>query len=352
MEKTVVIAIALGVVACKQGEAPAATGAGSGSPAAGSGSGSPTTGSGSSTAASGSGSAAAPGGKPLRDAITVAAGGKPVLLALDGKGQLIARTVDGGYSAVLLAGPYGDALHDAARDLVWLRRDTGLDVLDLRLPGPAVAKTLATAPDKVLEKFGEHFREPPHWDMTSSLVVYLNTPCHRGAGLVFDWTKGGVGTTTGSENVKIVAKDWFAAQEHRATRDVPPAFAKKLAKRHKVPKGVGTCHRDIKEELGHDQCGRGLYFGATSSELVIVSANSEKCPSEQCRLYDAATKKYAAVPGLAADDPGEPTCGPFLFDPGGASYLVADQVCTGASCTSVGKLAVGWLDGARVLDAN
>jgi hypothetical protein len=224
-------------------------------------------------------------------------------------------------------------------------------VVDLRLPGPAAATTLVTAPDKVLEKFGDHITEPPHWDMTTSVVVMLATTCHRGAGLVLDWSKGGVGTTTGSEGVKIVARDWFAAQEHRTRRDVPPGFTKKVARPHKVPKGVGTCRADAKEELGKDECGHGLEFGATGSELVVVSANAEKCPAKQCRLYDGAAKKYLPVPGVAADDAEAPTCGPFLFDATGTSYLVDDQVCA-STCAPVGKLAVGWLDADRVLDAN
>jgi hypothetical protein len=291
-------------------------------------------------------------GKPLREALAEAVAGKPMLLALDAKGQLIARTPDGNSTSVLLPGPYGDALHDGALDLVWLRRDTGLDVLDLRLPAPAVAKALATAPDKALEKLGDHITEPPHWDMTKAVVVNLGTPCSRATGLVLDWSKGGIGTTTGGEGVKIVAKDWFAAQEHRTRRDQPPAFTRKLTKPHKVPKGVGTCRADAKEELGKAECGHGLYFGATNYELVIVSANSEKCPAKQCRRYDGATKKYTPVPGIAADDLEGRTCGPFLFDGTGTSYLVDDQVCTGEACSPVGKQAIGWLDGERVLDAN
>jgi hypothetical protein len=124
--------------------------------------------------------------------------------------------------------------------------------------------------------------------------------------MTLDWTKGGVGTT-GAEEVKIIAKDWFAAQEHRTPREVPPRFTRKLTKRRKVPKDLGTCHADAKEELGKAECGRGLFFGATNYELVVVTANSEKCPAKQCRLYDDATKKYTAVPGISADDAEAPT---------------------------------------------
>jgi hypothetical protein len=361
MKQAAVIAIALAVGACKQGDAPAASGSAAAKPAAGSGSGSAAAaagaGSGSAATAAGTGSGSAattapPSGKPLRETIAASAKGKPVLLAIDAKGQLIARTVDDSSTQVLLAGPYSDALHDDALDLVWLRRTAAIDVLDLRLPGSPAARTLVTAPDKVLEKLAEHFSEPPHWNMKDSVVINLGDACRQATGLVLDWSKGGIGTATFSEGVKVADKDWFAAQEHRAKQDVPAAFTKKLAKRHKVPKSAGTCHRDIKEELGKDDCGRGLYFGETGGELVIASANAEKCPAKQCRLYDASTKKYAAVPGLDADDPDEHTCGPFLFDRAGTSYLVNDKVCSGSVCTSVGKLAVGWLDGERVLDGN
>jgi hypothetical protein len=350
MMKSALIALVATTVGCKQAATPAT--AGSDSPATpGTAAAAPAPAAPKPASAPAAPAAPAPSGKPLREALADAAARKPLVLALDAKGQLVARSVDGSSTSVVLSGPYGDALHDGALDLVWLRRDTGLDVLDLRLPGPAVAKQLATAPDKALEKLGEHFREPPHWDMTTGVVVYLGDTCHQATGMTLDWTKGGVGTT-GAEDVKIVAKDWFAAQEHRTRREVPPAFTRKLAKRHKVPKDLGTCHADAKEELGKTECGRGLYFGATNYELVVVSANPEKCPAKQCRLHDEATKKYTAVPGIAADDAEAASCGPFLFDGTGTMYLVDDQVCADQKCTSVGRQAIGWLDGSRVLDGN
>ncbi|HET7504023.1 MAG TPA: hypothetical protein VFK02_23545 [Kofleriaceae bacterium] len=341
----------MGLPGCKQGAAPAS---------AGSGAGSGSTGAAASTApapaAAPQAKPAAPAtppsaGKPLREALADTASGQPVLLALDARGQLIARTLDGATTTLLLPGPYDDAIHDAPLDLVWLRRDTGVDVLDLRLPGPPAAKQLVSSPDKVIEKLGDHFSEPPHWDMTRGVFITVGTTCSHGAGIVLDWSKGGAATTTGAEGVKVIARDWFAAQEHRTRRDVPPAFTRKLKPR-KVPRDVGTCRTDVKEELGKDECGHGLAFGATSYDLVIVSANSEKCPAKQCRRYDSATKKYTPVPGVAADEPELATCGPFLFDGTGTSYLVDDQLCTGETCTSVGRQAIGWLDGARVLDAS
>jgi hypothetical protein len=167
MMKPALIALVAATVGCKQEPTP--TTAGSGSPT--------TTGTAAvapppaapKPAAPPAVPAPTPGGKPLREALAETAAGKPVLLALDAKGQVVARSVDGSSTSILLPGPYGDALNDAARDLVWLRRETGIDILDLRLPGPAVAKQLATAPDKVLEKLGDHFGEPPHWDMTTGL---------------------------------------------------------------------------------------------------------------------------------------------------------------------------------------
>src|SRR5690349_12720417 len=108
--------------------------------------------------------ASTPGGKPIRASLVEAAGGKPVLLALDDKGALVARTVDGAVSRVLLPGPYGDAAPDADRDLVWLRDDHKLDVLDLR--GAALAPvTVVTFPDKAMQQLGEHVTEPPRWTM-------------------------------------------------------------------------------------------------------------------------------------------------------------------------------------------
>src|SRR5262249_37071143 len=149
-------------------------------------------------------------GKPLRIALLddAGAGARPLLLALDATGQLIVRSADGSFSRVLLHGPYGDAAYDVPRELVWLRGDTKLDVLDLPEPAP-VARTLVQADDNVLEKLGEHMTEPPTWTMDTYVNIMLDTPCHNGAGLRLDWSKGGVSTNYGAESVHVVDKPWF-----------------------------------------------------------------------------------------------------------------------------------------------
>jgi len=154
-ERLLLALVLAGAVSCKGGAGNASTTGSAAGTAAASGS---APGSGTAAAAPGAGTASAapaptappaPAGKPIRASLIEAAGGKPVLLALDGKGQLVARTVDGGVSRVLLPGPYGDAAPDAERDLVWLRDDHKLDVLDLR--GPALAPvTVVTFPDKAM----------------------------------------------------------------------------------------------------------------------------------------------------------------------------------------------------------
>lgn len=323
-----------------------AASAGTGSAGAGSASGA--------AAGAGSASAGSPGtGKPLRAAMLDEAAGKPLLLALDTMGQLVARSVDGTFNRVLAPGPYGDALSDDERELVWLRGDTRLDVLDLRAPGPAAARNLATSAPKAIEKLGEHITEPPTWTMATFVNIMLETGCMSGAGLRLDWSRGGVGTTTGGETVHVVDKDWFAAQEKRARRAVPAGFSVAAPRRHKVPRNVGTCHNDAKDELGKSACGSSMPLGTTGLELVVVGADSEHCPAKHCQLYDPGKKKYAPVPGIDPEDKEARTCGPLLFDPAGTSYLVDDKVCgPELTCSSVGRLAVGWLDASRTLDAN
>ncbi len=299
----------------------------------------------------GAGSAVAtPPSKPLLESLAADASGKAVLFALDAKGQLIARSVDGAFTRVVAPGPYGDAAADAERDLIWLRGDTTLDVLDLRDAG--VAKTLATAPDKAIEKLGEHITEPPTWTMDTYVNIMLDTPCSNGSGLRLDWSHDGNGTTTGGESVHVVAKSWFAAEEKRTKRAIPPRFSSLISKLHKVPRDVGTCHTDVKQESGKATCGRGVPFGSTGLELVVVGA-TDNCPANHCQLFDATTKKYIPVPGTSTEDAEARTCGPFVFDAAGTSYLVEDKVCgPDRACTSVGKLAIGWLDADRILDDN
>ena len=308
-------------------------------------------GSGGSAAIASPGSAAPVSAKALQDALLEAAGNNEVVFALDAKGELIARRADGTSTTVLLGGPYTTAYHDAARELIWLRRDTGFDVLDLRAPGPAVATTVIAAPEKVAANEADPITEPPRWDMTERVVIDVGTRCRGGAGLTFAWSKDGACTTTGSEKLKVVAKDWFAAQEHRAVHELTN-FTRPIKQHHHVPAAQGTCKTDKKGEIGY-LCGTGYELGALPYDLVITSANTEKCPTKQCRLYDRARKKYLPVPGVPADDPDAATCGPFLFDESGTSYLVGDQVCDSQlHCTSVGRQAIGWLGRDRVLDAN
>jgi hypothetical protein len=94
-------------------------------------------------------------------------------------------------------------------------------------------------------------------------------------------------------------------------------------------------------------------FGATGRELVVVGASAERCPAKHCQLYDPGTRKFSPVPGFDPDDKTAPTCGPFQFDTAGTSYLVGDELCgRDLTCSSLGRLAIGWLDANRDVDAN
>lgn len=357
-ERLLLALVLAGAVSCKGGAGNASTTGSAAGTAAASGS---APGAGTAAAAPGAGTASAapappappapaPGGKPIRASLIEAAGGKPVLLALDGKGQLVARTVDGGVSRVLLPGPYGDAAPDAERDLVWLRDDHKLDVLDLR--GAALAPvTVVTFPDKAMQQIGEHITEPPRWTMDGFVSILLGSPCGKGAGLRLDWSHNGESTQEFAKGFRAVAKDWFAAQEHRARQPLgPDPFGARAAK-HKVPKKVGTCATDAKEEFGKDRCGTAAPFGATGVDLVVVGASSEHCPASHCQLFEPRAKKFTPVPGLDASDDAAPSCGPFLFDSAGTSFLVADKACgSDLTCRSAGTLAIGWLEGNRVVD--
>jgi hypothetical protein len=293
--------------------------------------------------------APAPLAKEIRVTLVEAAGGKPVLLALDAKGQLVGRTVDGSVTRVLLAGPYGDAAPDAERDLVWLRDDHKLDVLDLR--GKVLAPvTVVTFPDKAMEKLGQHITEPPMWTMDRFVNVTLSTPCAKASGLRLEWAHNGESTADWAKGFRATGKTWFAAEDKRAKHALGADPYPSTSKKRKVPRNVGTCQADAKEESGKNLCGAAMPFGATGAELVTTGARAERCPAVQCGLYDPRTKKFSAVPGLDAADEAAPSCGPFLFDSAGTSFLIKDQACgPDLTCSSVGRLAIGWLEGNRAL---
>lgn len=337
-------ALAALAVACGSKHAPKVSGsAGSAGSALSAGSADSDTGSGS--AGSNAGSAApATAGMSVRQALVAAAQGKPLLFALDDKGQLIARSLDGSVKQSLAPGPYGDALLDDQQELIWLRGDTSLDVVDLRAPAPAHAKQLVTiSPAKAMEKLGDTFTEPPKWTMADFVVIKLETECSVATGLELKWANGGAGTLDGAEGIKVVAKDWFAAEEHRGPRADLPKHPTDIPGHVHVPdrsKCIG--------EYG-DECGTSVAFGAAGRQLVVVAADADRCPSKRCAVLDPKTKKLAPVPGADTADDAE-TCGPYRFDPSGTSYLVDDMACSPeGTCTSVGLEAIGWLDGTHVV---
>lgn len=346
-ERSLLALVLAGAASCKGSAGNASTGSATGTA---SGSAPVTAGSGTAAAPRATTASAAPAGKPIRASLIEAAGGKPVLLALDGKGQLVARTVDGGLSRVLLPGPYGDAAPDAERDLVWLRDDHELDVLDLR--GAALAPvTAVTFPDAAMQQLGAHITEPPRWTADGFVGILLGSPCGKGAGLRLDWSHSGESTQDFARGFRAVARDWFNAHDHRARQPLGPDPYPARAARRKVPRRVGTCATDARQPLGKDRCGTAVPFGATGVDLVVVGASAERCPASHCRLSVPRTRKFTPVPGLDANDDAAPSCGPFRFDPAGTSFLVEDQACgPDLTCRSVGVLAIGWLEGNRVVD--
>jgi hypothetical protein len=289
-----------------------------------------------------------PSAKAIRATLLEAAGDRPVLLALDAKGQLVARTVDGAFTRVLVPGPYGDAAPDAERDLVWLRDDHKLDVLDLR--GKALAPvTVVTFPDKAMEQLGQHITEPPSWVTDKFVNVMLATPCGKATGLRLEWATG-ESTAAWAKGFRAVAKDWLAAEDKRVKHALGSDPFPSTSKKRKVPRNVGTCRADAKEEYGKSRCGEAMPFGATGAELVITGADADRCPASQCGLYDPKAKQFSAVPGFDPGDEAAPSCGPFLFDRAGTSFLAGEKACgPDLTCGSVGRLAIGWLEGNRAL---
>lgn len=288
--------------------------------------------------------AAAPG-KPLRQQLVEAAKGYPVLLAIDDQGRLVARMIDNSFSQVIAPGPYGDAAIDASLDLVWLRKDDRLEVLDLRTADPP--QLAISFPAKALEQLGQHLAQPPKWTMDTGVTFQVGSGCSGGAGIKLDWAAGG-----GSPDHPGFRADhaWFAAHDKREQNPALDPYAK--SNQYKIPRDVGTCAADVKKnEIAKSECGIAYPFGALGPELVVVTANPDapSCQQEQrCQLYDPATKKYAPVPGFDEDDLDAPTCGPFLFSPDERAYLMKNKVCD-VKCVAVGKLAIGWIKGNRVL---
>jgi hypothetical protein len=297
---------------------------------------------------------AATKGASVRDELLAEAAGKPVALHLDDAGRLASTAADGAITHVLAPGPFVDAIHDDPRDLIWVRTDRGLAVVDLRARTAEPLLIVAFVDAKNEHLHGEMDRAPD-WSPTSAFSASFSycgegDTISGGGGLGLSWEPGGWngGDGAAAQGVRLDGAEWLRAnvkREQRRASDKVYPFGESR-KKVKIPASAGDCGEHAGDEE-YGECGANVPFGRTGAYLVATHVDQSQCPAAQCRLWTPSQKKWSPVLGLDPDAEGARTCGPFFFDVSGAVVLHREgRLCTAdGACRTIGRRALGWLGG-------
>jgi hypothetical protein len=282
----------------------------------------------------------------LAEQLKSAAGGEPVFLLRDGV-RVLARTVSRGLDREL--GSSGSApIFDDRVQLIWLRSEDRLEVLDLRAPKPAAKLVVKGVPQaahlSIRWKLGDQERgleQPGVCDPDQEMILMVEDRPHI------------EGLDESTRQPTLVGAPWLKQARARA----PVEGARRLwflpdAAKMKLPAGVGHC--DDKSD-----CGRWLPFGKHGQRLVLIEDRDVggHCPKRACLLYDPATKLYATPPGAARWGPAKQTtggeCFPYYFDASGEWVASSGEVCqSGRACVKIGGDVFGVLDGGTTILPN
>jgi hypothetical protein len=269
--------------------------------------------------------------------------GEPMFLYKKKQGGIAARTIGGTLARDLVAAAPREAMFDPAVDLLWIRGDDRLDVIDLREAAPtvvAVASGLPTLAPIEITMTGQGGE--------GDYTVERPSSCDVGARIELKWaTPPELFVTSEEMNTPtLVGRPWLVANIHREKRPASRLVEFLTAEepqRVRLPKTLARCDDP-------DDCGMGLQFGATGWVLVLVHATGGgDCQHSSCLLYDRRTKTFASPraptnwrpPGKIAPT----SCGPFRFDAAGSNYLSKSAVCSPRNgCTELDGEAIDWID--------
>jgi hypothetical protein len=222
-------------------------------------------------------------------------------------------------------------LYDPALELLWIRNDAQLSVIDLRKSSAVpelVARDVPSVNRLQVNRADSSVEREDGCDLPSLSLEWEATPHIEGE--LVDAT-----------SARIVNGAWLSAELHR--RSTPAGVRRTFSdSRAPVPQELMDCQDP-------EQCGATVPFGALGWQLVLVQEQmGGDCYQRACLLFDPASGLFASTLKphewrSARDTPRGP-CGPFRFDESQTKYLVEDRLCLpGRGCQKLGGTALGWL---------
>jgi hypothetical protein len=223
-------------------------------------------------------------------------------------------------------------LYDPALELLWFVDEDRLGVVDLRAPqsGPIivargvprhVARLSIDHPSGLAETEDDCDLDQLSLEWTPAARVYVADP--------------------DASQPRIENGSWMEAQRTR----VPRATGRRrgFSDAHvQLPRAVMACEE-------RDRCGAAIPFGGLALQLVLAAEKmGGDCMHRGCMLLNPKTHLYAqpaeaAVWQRAGDAP-LGSCGLFMFDEAGTTFLVAGKLCApGIPCHDHGGRALGWM---------
>jgi hypothetical protein len=256
--------------------------------------------------------------------------------------KLLLRTWDPG-SEQVLASSAQRSLYDERLELVWFDSGDKLWVLDLRVPG--------SSPILIAEHVPQY--SELHVARTPGKLLEPADSCDTVPVLRLNWNAKPAFEAwyATAPPLSVEGKNWLLAElarPERAAMDQQVFAATDPG--ISLPDTLTQCEEPT-------ACGASLPFAKRGWELVLVrAALGADCWHYACLFRDINTGAFATMPepnhwGPASEvEPG--TCGRYLFNHDGSSFLVGNLLCmSGRPCQKLEGQALGWLVPGAIIGA-
>jgi hypothetical protein len=245
-----------------------------------------------------------------------------------------------GRQARVLATEVDTALYDEAFGLIWVKRQTELNVVDLQREYEETVIAGGLPP-------GYHLTVQHERRSTSTLQP--ETTCDPANRIVLDWTRDPALRLDELHRGPIElglhpnGRAWLIDHWSRAIRE-PAERVHFDSARASVSVAGFLLDCDTP-----DSCGKALALGSTGLDLVLVRDRwGADCNHYGCLFRDRQTGRFATPPlapswGEFAGTPAG-SCGPYFFNRAATAFLVGDYACpVGKQCSALDGQALGWL---------
>lgn len=277
----------------------------------------------------------------IKDSLSAEAKGQPVVLHLDTNRRLVASSVDGSWTRVIADGPFEWGMVEPALDLVWVKKERQLQVMDLRA-SKATPRAIAEIPLDVSVSIS--------WNVGGrSGLTERPSFCEPVAHLTLEWGDviafEGYYDREAKTGARLIDKGWLKAQRGRRVNKLSRPWWQRPSHRVTLPKEI---------ECEDADCGAAVPFGASGKLLVLTGFDlGEDCRHFACQIL-APDGRLGPPPGATTDEEvlslPAGSCGPFDFEDSGKHYLAGSKVCSiDGHCRGLGGPAIGWLTGGSLV---